>query len=50
MLIVELVHLADLLDDAGQLANVSESARKWSSQIYDAIYNYTVSRPDCLRC
>ena len=49
MLSVELVHLADLLDDAGQLANVSESARKWSSQIYGAIYNYTVSRPDCLR-
>ncbi|KAL1693807.1 Six-hairpin glycosidase-like protein [Schizophyllum commune] len=42
MLSVELVHLADLLDEAGQLANVSESARKWSSQIYDAIYNYTV--------
>ncbi|KAL1680677.1 Six-hairpin glycosidase-like protein [Schizophyllum commune] len=42
MLSVELVHLADLLDDAGQLANVSESALKWSSQIYDAIYNYTI--------
>ncbi|QRV76748.1 glycoside hydrolase family 125 protein [Ceratobasidium sp. AG-Ba] len=43
MLSVELVHLADILDDMGHSKNVSNSARKWSSQIKKAIWDHTVS-------
>ncbi|CAE6462197.1 unnamed protein product [Rhizoctonia solani] len=43
MLSVELTHLADTLDSMGRLKNVSDSARKWSSRIRDAIWNHTVS-------
>ncbi|KAF8680217.1 Metal-independent alpha-mannosidase [Rhizoctonia solani] len=43
MLSVELAHLADALDSIGRLKNVSDSAREWSSQIRDAIWNHTVS-------
>ncbi|CAE6420959.1 unnamed protein product [Rhizoctonia solani] len=43
MLSVELTHLADTLDGMGRLKNVSDSARKWSSQIRDSIWNHTVS-------
>ncbi|KAJ1311495.1 hypothetical protein OPQ81_009982 [Rhizoctonia solani] len=43
MLSVELAHLADTLDGIGRLKNVSDSARKWSSQIRNAIWNHTIS-------
>ncbi|CUA76677.1 Meiotically up-regulated gene 157 protein [Schizosaccharomyces pombe 972h-] [Rhizoctonia solani] len=43
MLSVELTHLADTLDSMARLKNVSDSARKWSSRIRDAIWNHTVS-------
>lgn len=43
MLSVELAHLADLLDSAGQSKNVSDLARNYSSVIHDAIWNTTVS-------
>jgi len=42
MLSVELAHLADTLDGIGRLKNVSKSARKWSTQIQKAVWNYTV--------
>jgi uncharacterized protein len=42
MLSVELVHLADMLDDAGQAANISSAARNQSAVIRDAIWNTTV--------
>lgn len=42
MLSVELIHMADMLEDAGVLSNVSDAARQWSSQVHDAIWNYTV--------
>ncbi|KAG8701788.1 hypothetical protein FRC09_005132 [Ceratobasidium sp. 395] len=43
MLSVELVHLADILDSMGRSKEVSKNARKWSSQIKNAIWNYTVA-------
>ncbi|KAG8692694.1 hypothetical protein FRC09_011029 [Ceratobasidium sp. 395] len=43
MLSVELVHLADILDSIGRSKEVSKNARKWSSQIKNAIWNYTVA-------
>lgn len=43
MLSVELSHLADVLDAAGQGKNISQSARDWSSKVHDAIWNTTVS-------
>lgn len=42
MLSVELTHLANMLDATGQLHNVSEQAKEWSSRIYDAIWKTTV--------
>ncbi|KAF8609668.1 hypothetical protein BDV93DRAFT_431879 [Ceratobasidium sp. AG-I] len=43
MLSVELAHLADILDSIDHLKNVSTSARKWSTQIQEAIWNHTVT-------
>ena len=43
MLSVELGHLADVFDHAGQAQNVSQLAREWSKRIYNAIWNTTVS-------
>lgn len=37
MLSVEPAHLANMLDVVGQLRNVSEQAKEWSSRIHDAI-------------
>ena len=42
MLSVELAHLANMLDATGQLRNVSEQAKEWSSRIHDAIWKTTV--------
>ncbi|KAF5369901.1 hypothetical protein D9758_001236 [Tetrapyrgos nigripes] len=42
MLSVELTHLADILDAAGQGQNISQSAREWSTRIHDAIWNTTI--------
>ncbi|KIM45997.1 glycoside hydrolase family 125 protein [Hebeloma cylindrosporum] len=42
MLSVELSNLAEILDSAGKLHNVSQQARDWSSRIYDAIWRTTV--------
>ncbi|TFY78639.1 hypothetical protein EWM64_g5373 [Hericium alpestre] len=42
MLSVELTHLADMLDKIGQLRNVSQLARKYSSTIQNAIWQTTV--------
>ncbi|KAK7470856.1 hypothetical protein VKT23_002272 [Stygiomarasmius scandens] len=42
MLSVELSHLADILDAAGQGQNISQSAREWSSTIRSAIWNTTL--------
>ena len=42
MLSVELAHLANVLDATGQLHNVSEQAKEWSSRIHDAIWKTTV--------
>lgn len=42
MLSVELTHLANMLDATGQLHNVSEQAKEWSSRIHDAIWKTTV--------
>ncbi|KNZ74441.1 Meiotically up-regulated gene 157 protein [Termitomyces sp. J132] len=44
MLSVELSHLADVLDDTGQLPDVSEEAKIWSSRVDDAIWTHTDSR------
>lgn len=44
MLSVELTNLANLLDSVGQLRNVSQQAKEWSSRISDAIYKTTVSQ------
>lgn len=46
MLSVELKNLADVLDATGQLRNVSQQAKTWSSRIHDAILKTTVSNPD----
>ena len=52
MLSVELKHLADTLDSVGQLSNVSQQAKDWSTRIHDAIWETTVSshkkRLNCL--
>lgn len=42
MLSVELAHLANMLEATGQLHNVSEQAKEWSSRIHDAIWKKTV--------
>ncbi|KAF8205144.1 Six-hairpin glycosidase-like protein [Pholiota molesta] len=42
MLSVELTNLANLLDSVGQLRNVSQQAKEWSSRISDAIYKTTI--------
>ncbi|THV03293.1 hypothetical protein K435DRAFT_292465 [Dendrothele bispora CBS 962.96] len=42
MLSVELSHLADILDAAGQGQNISQSAREWSERIRSAVWNTTV--------
>lgn len=42
MLSVELGHLADVLDQVGELKNVSSKAREWSARIKDAIWQTTV--------
>jgi len=42
MLSVELTHLANMLDATGQLRNVSEQAKEWSSRIHDAIWKTAV--------
>ena len=43
MLSVELSHLAAILDSAGELRNVSQKAKEWSSRIHNAIWKTTVS-------
>ena len=43
MLSVELVHLADMLEHAGVLSNVSDLARNYSARITKAIWDTTVS-------
>jgi len=48
MLSVELVHLANMLDDAGQGSNVSALARNYSSIIHDAIWSTTVRLEYCI--
>jgi meiotically up-regulated gene 157 (Mug157) protein len=42
MLSVELKNLADVLDATGQLHNVSQQAKTWSSRIHDAILKTTI--------
>ena len=42
MLSVELTNLAQILDHAGQLRNVSQQAKEWSSKIESAIWKTTV--------
>lgn len=42
MLSVELTNLANMLDSVGQLKNVSQQARTWSSRISEAVYATTV--------
>ena len=42
MLSVELAHLANMLAATGQLHNVSEQAKEWSTRIHDAIWKTTV--------
>ncbi|KIK65463.1 glycoside hydrolase family 125 protein [Collybiopsis luxurians FD-317 M1] len=42
MLSVELTNLADMLDSAGQGANISRSAREWSSRINESIWANTL--------
>ncbi|KAF8974386.1 Six-hairpin glycosidase-like protein [Flammula alnicola] len=42
MLSVELTNLANMLDSVGQLRNVSQQAKQWSSRIHDAIYSTTL--------
>lgn len=42
MLSVELTNLAQILDDAGQLRNVSQQAKEWSARIEEAIWKTTV--------
>ncbi|KAF8897341.1 Six-hairpin glycosidase-like protein [Infundibulicybe gibba] len=42
MLSVELTQLASMLDATGQLRNVSQQAKVWSSRIQDAIWKTTV--------
>ena len=42
MLSVELTNLAEILESAGKSKNVSTAARKWSSQIKNAIMQHTV--------
>ncbi|KAF5321078.1 hypothetical protein D9619_000858 [Psilocybe cf. subviscida] len=42
MLSVELTNLADILDATGQLRNVSQQAKTWSSRIHDAILKTTI--------
>lgn len=46
MLSVELTNLADILDATGQLRNVSQQAKTWSSRIHDAILKTTVRNVD----
>lgn len=43
MLSVELGHLADILDAAGQSKNISTKAKQLSARIHAAIWNTTVS-------
>jgi uncharacterized protein len=43
MLSVELKHLANILDSVGELRNISQQAKKWSTRIHDAIWQTTVS-------
>ena len=43
MLSVELKNLADVLDATGQLRNVSQLAKTWSSRVHDAILKTTVT-------
>lgn len=45
MMSVELTHLADMLDEIGQLSNFSALARNYSSTISNAIWNTTVIIP-----
>ncbi|KAF9483987.1 hypothetical protein BDN70DRAFT_798797 [Pholiota conissans] len=42
MLSVELTKLANVLDSVGDLRNVSQQAKTWSSRISDAIYKTTI--------
>ncbi|KAF9535083.1 Six-hairpin glycosidase-like protein [Crepidotus variabilis] len=42
MLSVELKHLADVLEKVGQLPNITQEARTWSSRIHDAVWNETL--------
>ncbi|KAF9076389.1 Six-hairpin glycosidase-like protein [Rhodocollybia butyracea] len=42
MLVVELNNLASMLDDAGQGANISQSAKEWSSKINESIWANTL--------
>ncbi|KAF8232422.1 hypothetical protein L208DRAFT_1397383 [Tricholoma matsutake] len=42
MLSVELKHLADVLDSARELRDVSQQAKEWSTRIHDAIWETTV--------
>ncbi|KAG6911667.1 hypothetical protein DXG01_007917 [Tephrocybe rancida] len=43
MLSVELTHLADVLDDAGQLPDVSKDAKTWSARVVDNIFAYEIN-------
>ena len=42
MLSVELTHLADMLDAAGQYSNISTLARNISARVSDAVWSTTV--------
>ena len=42
MLAVELTHIADVLDSAGQFPNISSLARNVSARVTSAIWNTTV--------
>ncbi|KAG6832973.1 hypothetical protein H0H92_004857 [Tricholoma furcatifolium] len=42
MLSVELTHLATMLEDVGQMSDVVQEAKTWSSRIYNAIWEHTV--------
>jgi hypothetical protein len=43
MLSIELKNLADVLDSARQLPDVSRQAKLWSTRIHGAIWKTTVS-------
>lgn len=43
MLAVELDHIAEMLEDAQTLSNVSSKARSYSSQIREAVWKTTIS-------